>query len=384
VYEENVFSGNHEAFRKNISSDPKNNLYNRLFYRYNIFHPGLSFAYNIDDGLFIGAKAQYTRHGFRKEPYSMRHTLSAGHALRTSSWFFRYLGEITEVLGRHDLVLKADVRAPVNVTNFFGYGNFTEFNKGSGISYYRVRYNITDVSALLRRQMQSWMRILYGPTFQTFRLDEDQNKGRFVNDLTVNGLDPNTLHERKTYAGAEFALDINSRNNQVLPTRGFLLDAGVRQLYGLNSNSGNLTQLRWDMSIIASFVPQAKLVFATRLGWYHNIGDFEFPQANYLGGTQNLRGFRRDRFAGRTTLFNNSEVRMKLGNFTTYLFPGSLGLLAFHDIGRVYADNEDGKKWHSGFGGGIWIAPIQRFVLTASVARSKEETVPYITFGFQF
>ncbi|MBA2745086.1 MAG: BamA/TamA family outer membrane protein, partial [Flavisolibacter sp.] len=304
-FENNVFSGTHDQFSKNISSDPKNNQFNRIYYRYNIFHPGLSFAYNVDDGLFLGAKFEFTRHGFRREPYAMKHTLSAGHALRTSSWFFRYLGEITQVFGRNDLVISADAKAPVNVTNFFGYGNNSNFNKDLGIPYYRARYNIINASLLVRRQMQSWMRVHVGPTFQTFMLDEEQNKGRFITDAAINGLDPATVYERKTFGGAEFSLDINSRNNQVIPTRGFLLDAGVKQLFGMNSNSGNLTQLRWDMSIVASFVPQAKFVFASRLGWYHNIGNFDFPQANYLSGPENLRGYRRDRFAGRTMLFNN-------------------------------------------------------------------------------
>ena len=384
-FEENKFSGDHSVFKKKISSDPKNNQFNRIYYKYNIFHPGLSFAYNVDDGLFLGLKLQYTRHGFRKEPYAMRHTFSSGHALRTSSWFFRYTGEITQFAGRNDLVLNGELRAPVNVTNFFGFGNNTSYNKDLGIEYYRARYNIANVSVLLRRQMQSWMRVLFGPTFQTFELDPGENKGRLVADPIASGLDPATMFERKTFAGAELNIDINSRNNQVIPTRGFILDAGVKQLFGLNDQSGDLTQLRWDMSVIASFVPQAKFVFASRLGWYHNIGDYDFPQANYLSGPTNLRGFRRDRFAGRTMLFNNTEVRMKLGDFTTYLFPGSVGLLAFHDIGRVWVDNDNSKTWHNSFGGGIWLAPVQRFVVTASVARSGEENIlPYVSFGFQF
>ena len=118
---------------------------------------------------------------------------------------------------------------------------------------------------------------------------------------------------------------------------------------------------------------------------YHNFGKFEFPQANYLGGTTNLRGYRRDRFGGRTSFFNNTEVRIKLGNFSTYLFPGSFGLLAFHDVGRVWQDGEKSTVWHNGYGAGLWISPIQRIVLTASAARSKEDKLlPYITFGFQF
>ncbi|HEX6334449.1 MAG TPA: metallophosphoesterase, partial [Flavisolibacter sp.] len=291
AFEESRFSGNHNDFAKRISRDPRNNQYNRIYYKYNIFHPGIRLAYNIDDKLFAGIKLDYTRHGFRKEPYGMRQIFNAGHAVNTSSWFFNYQGEFIKAIGVSDLLLRADVRAPINVTNFFGLGNETSFNEDhpKGIQYYRARYNIVTASALVRRQMQSWMRLMVGPTFQAFRLDPTENVGRFVSDPT-NGLDQETLYKPKTYAGAEFLLDINSRNNQVIPTRGFKLDAGVRALQGLKSyNNDLLTRLHWDMSIIASFVTNPRYVFATRLGYYKNIGNFEFPQANYLSGTENLR-----------------------------------------------------------------------------------------------
>ncbi|MGZ3909524.1 MAG: BamA/TamA family outer membrane protein [Flavisolibacter sp.] len=383
-FEENHFSGNTAGLHKRLSADPRNNSYNRIFYQYNVFEPGLSFAYNVDDGLFLGGRFKYTSHGFRKEPYAMQHQLSVGHALRTASWYFKYQGDITGALGNNDLLLKADVRAPINVTNFFGLGNQSALPDNNAL-YFRSRYNITTLSALMRRQFQSWMRILAGPVYQHFKLPQEQNIGKFVNNTAINGLDPATIYLPKSYMGAEALLDINSKNNQVIPTRGFLLDAGLRQLFGLNSQSHTVTQFHWDMSIFASFVPQSVYVFATRFGYYRNFGQFEFEQANYLSGTENLRGFRRNRFAGRSMAFNNTELRFKLRDFNTYLFPGSFGILFFNDIGRVWSDGDHSNQWHDGFGGGLWVSPIQRFVITASVAHSNEEKLlPYVSFGFQF
>jgi outer membrane protein assembly factor BamA len=285
------------------------------------------------------------------------------------------------------MVVRADVRAPVNITNFFGLGNNTVVAPTSGedIRYYRARYNMVNVSALLRRQMQSWMQVMLGPTFQYFKLPREENSGKFVNNHGINGLDPTTLYLPHSYLGAEFGLAIDNRNNRVLPSRGVLLDAGYRQFFGLNRQSSNLGQFRWDMSIFLSLVPRSPYVLATRFGYYRNFGRFEFPQANYLSGPDNLRGFRRDRFGGRTMFFNNTEFRLRLTTFNTYLFPGSLGLVAFHDVGRVWQDNEKSSKWHNGYGGGIWIAPIQRFVISAMVAHSQEDNIlPYFRLGFQF
>lgn len=387
-FEENKFSGNEAGVRKIISADPRNNMYNRLFYKYDFINPGLTIEYNIDDGVFIGAQLEATTQGFRKQPYSMRHYVSGSRALATGSYHFRYEGDFTKVVGNSDLIVRADIRAPINVTNFFGIGNNTVFDKTKPgkIQYYRARYDFIDVTALLRRQLQSWMRVTYGAAYQYFRLEQEQNAGKFVSDTGVNGLDGATLYNRRSFAGLQAGLDINSRNNPAVPTRGFLLNAGIRTLFGMNSNSYNLTQAHWDMRLFASFEPKAIVVYAFRLGIGHNFNKrFDFPQAQYLSGTENLRGYRKDRFAGRTMLYNNSEIRLKIADFNTYLFPGAFGIFVFNDVGRVWTPGEASEDWHVGNGGGVWLAPVKRFVITAALTRSKEEKLlPLVTFGFQF
>jgi outer membrane translocation and assembly module TamA len=229
------------------------------------------------------------------------------------------------------------------------------------------------------------MRVNYGPTLQYYHVDRKANSTKFLGSVPQQGIDESTLYDRKLFAGGEFRLDINSRNSLNLPTRGFALDAGIKQLFGLNESSRRLTQLHWDMSVVASFAPRPRVVYGARLGVGHNIGAFDIPQAQYLSGTENLRGFRRNRFAGRTMLYNNLELRWKLTDFNTYLFPGSLGLLFFSDQGRVWVEEEQSRRWHHGYGGGIWVAPVQRWVFTVSVATSKEERIlPYFGLGFRF
>ena len=138
------------------------------------------------------------------------------------------------------------------------------------------------------------------------------------------------------------------------------------------------------MSVYMSFSRNPKLVLATRVGGAISFGDYEFFQAQYLDGTKNLRGLRKYRFAGRSMLYNNTELRLKLADFRTYLFPGSLGFVFFHDIGRVWLKDDNASKWHTGVGGGIWISPMRRTVLTISIAKSDEETLPVISLGFLF
>jgi hypothetical protein len=386
-FENNSFSGNEGGFIKRLSTDPRVNEYNRLSYKYGYFNPSIRYAYSVDDGLFLGVRGIIVTHGFRKEPFSTQHTFGAAKALRTSSYFFGYEGQFIKAIMGKDLLVRADLRAPTNVSNFFGIGNNTEIdpNAPGGINFYRARYDISNLSVLLRSQLQSWMRVSYGLAFQHFHVEQEENKDKFLGNAPLFGVDQTTLYNRKMFLGGQLLLDINSKNSEQLPTRGFKLDAGVRSFFGLNDKSNRVTQLHWDMSVFISTNPRPRFVYAERLGVGHNIGAYDIPQAQYLSGTENLRGYRRNRFAGETMLFNNFEVRMRLFDFSTFLFPGALGLLGFHDIGRVWADEEKSGRWHMGYGGGIWIAPIRRWVAAVSVAHSKDENlIAYLSLGFRF
>jgi hypothetical protein len=384
--EKNVVSGN-PGLRNKISGDPKVNQYNRLNYKYDFLNPGVAVAWNIDDGFWLGGQLEVTRQGFRKEPYAVRHYLAGKYAFNTGALHFRYMGEFIKVIGYHDLLLQGDFRAPVNVTNFFGLGNETQWDEDGpkDEDYYRVRYDFVTASALLRKQLQSWLRIHYGATFEGFRLEEKENQGKYILDSLPPGVEPSTIFEDRLFAGVHFRLGIDSRNNKVIPTRGFVMNMNVRPMLGLNDYSYNVLRTDADMRVYASIFSLPRLVLAARLGWARNYGNFEFPQANYLSGPENLRGYRRDRFAGRTALYNNLELRFKIAEFNTFLFAGSFGALVFNDVGRVWVDHENSKDWHVGNGAGIWLAPINRIVFTAHLTRSKEEkALPYVSIGFQF
>ncbi|TCJ18747.1 hypothetical protein EPD60_03025 [Flaviaesturariibacter flavus] len=386
TFEENVLT-NIRKGQDRRSKDPQVNRYNRFGFKYNVFHPGLTAAYNVDDKLYVGVSAEYITQGFRKEPYDTRHFVSMVRALGTNSYRFRYEGDFTQLVGHEDLTIRADVRAPINVTNFFGFGNNTPFNKQLAIDkFYRIRYDIADLSVLLRRQLQSWMRVNYGLTFQYFRVHEQQNKDKFIDQPAIEGVNYETLYKEHFYAGPHFKLDINTQNSRVIPTRGFLMDLNIRPLFGLNKYSDNVVRADVDMRIYSSLFTLPRFVLATRFGYGHVFGKtIEIPQAYYLSGVNNLRGYRRDRFAGQTVLYSQSELRFRLADFSTYLFPGSVGLLTFFDVGQVKYKSQSPGGWYAGYGGGLWVAPVKRFVVTGMLAWSAEEkALPVITFGFPF
>ena len=380
----NIFSGN---FKMKLSENPEVNSYERQYYKYNLWIPFLSFAFNRDDGLYLGASIKHIAHNFRKSPFAYSHMLAVNHSLATNAFNFRFNSEFTKAIGAMDLVLNADIKAPNNVSNFFGFGNESRNlieTKPGKIDYYRTRYTQGDISMLLRKAGKS-VSFSFGPEFQFYGLDSADNKGRIIVNPRESGLTVAKISQSKSWLGGQLNIGFDTRNSSALPTRGINWQTSFKVLNGLKNTSGSVTQLSSDMSLYMSFSRNPKVVLATRFGGGINFGNnFEFFQAQYLGGTLNLRGFRKYRFAGKSMAYNNTDLRIKIADFRTYLFPGSIGLLFFHDIGRVWVENDLSEKWHTGYGGGIYISPMQRTVIAISIAKSKEETLPVISFGFQF
>ncbi len=380
--ENNKITGN---LKNKMANDTLVNSYERIYYKYNQTIPFLSLNYNSDDGLFIGFSLKFIKHGFRKLPHKIMQEVAISHALATNAFSFRYYSEHIGVLGKKtDLLTDIDIKAPNNTTNFFGYGDASAYIKTSPgkYKYYRARYNLGDVSLLLRKRFSEKVMITFGPTFQFYKLEADNNIGRNI-ALPPGDLDPTTLFAKQSYFGGKFSLVADTRDNKVVPMKGIFWQTNLRHLSGLNDDSYTVTQLNSDFTFYLSIVRKT-LVLANRTGFGHNFGDYEFYQAQYLGSEDNLRGYRKYRFAGRSKFYNNTELRWRLANFKTYLFPGTLGLLAFYDTGKISDDANSSTKWLSGYGGGFWISPLKRLVFSISYTVSKEDKLPLIGLGWKF
>jgi outer membrane protein assembly factor BamA len=222
----------------------------------------------------------------------------------------------------------------------------------------------------------------FGPAYQYYSMDSTDNLGR--NIVTSNPDFKSTRFEKQSYLGGRYSFIVDTRNNRVIPTNGIHMRLTGRHLEGLNDNSYNFTQFNGDFTFHLSIIKRT-LVLVNRTGGGHNFGDFEFYQAQYLGGEDNIRGYRKYRFAGRSKLFNNTELRWRAATFRTYLFPAYFGFFAFYDTGKLWEDGSDSSTgWINGYGGGAWIAPLSRIVLSVSYTVSKEDKLPIVSLGWKF
>lgn len=376
--------GNDRGILK-LSTNPEINRYDRKAFQYDVLFPLALVGFNPDEGVALGGGFAFTKQAWRKKPFASSHSFTALHALATEAFAINYNGTFTDVIGKWDVSPKIELEQPFGVNNYFGLGNDTEFledqfrgSDDDDIDYYRYQLERVEVDLDFVKNLGALGNFTIGGGYRS--VEVNRNNNRFIVD---NG-EPDYLFETNNYIKGRVGVDVDTRKNKILPQSGMTACAKVEHFEATTNLSQTFTRLNADWSFYLGAQLPAKVVFANRLGVAHNIGDFEFFNANVLGGRENLRGFRRNRFHGETFFYHNLDVRIKLFSFRSYIFPGQFGILGFHDVGRVWIDNEESDTWHTGKGFGVWISPVNMFVLNLNYGFSDDGALPAFYLGFFF
>ncbi len=357
--------------------------YNPKEFNYGITAPALFFGYNAEDGVFLGGGFSTIKHGFKKDPYKAKHSLAVNHATFTNAYNLKHRSEYIEALGVFDLVWQSDIFGPNYTSNFFGYGNesrLDQFNFDNDKSFNYVRREAITIFPSLRRRFGSG-EAGFGVFFQSSRLRE--NEGRYVTQFEDNSLSRDIL-KTKTHAGVKGYMKFDTRNKATFPTSGVFWENEAAWYSGINSQSGSFSELNTDFRLYLSRQINPRAVLALRVGGAMNNGTFDFINANILGGKTNLRGYPATRFYGDDAAYQNTDLRIKLADIHSYYFSGQLGIFGFHDVGRVWINQENSNKWHRGYGGGLWFSPFGMAVITARYAMSEEYDIIRLKFDFRF
>lgn len=147
--------------------------------------------------------------------------------------------------------------------------------------------------------------------------------------------------------------------------------------------------MRAQFSFYQSLDQKENFVLATQIGTGVNFGKgYEFFQMPTLGGKQGLRGYRTERFYGKSSVWHDTDLRVRVGSNYNPALPLTYGVFGSFDHGRVWLEDESSGNWHYSYGGGIWLAPVDILTLSvgAFVPKEKNEEKPRIAFqiGFWF
>ena len=355
----NSIDGSKET--KNIlSKDPAINAY-----QYDGFTPtkkGLKpiAFYSNDDHIYAGLEYGFTKYGWRKFPFASQHKINAKYSITERGLSFTYDGRFAQALSKWELDLYANFDQ-VRWYNYFGLGN-ESVNLKTDRVLNRLRTKEFIARVGLVRKLGKYNKIGVSGFYQTVQI---KNNSAFDQNLLPT---TDSLLENKQFGGAQLDYSFLSVNDSLLPTRGF----GFAASASYTRNLHNRNDLMRYTGSVQAYLPFTKtLGIAIRGGGATLSGNPEIYQYNFIGGGPTLRGFHRFRFWGQSTVYNQNELRW-IKNVRSYLYNGKFGLLAFYDLGRVWIPGESSNTWHSGYGGGIILAPFNRMSVTVGYGFSSD------------
>jgi hypothetical protein len=370
-----------QSTRLRLSDKQRMNDYDRDAFDYDTRKFTPYFDYNGDDGVFLGGGFTIRTHGFRKYPFASEQQVDGNYAPKSGAYTLRYRSAFYSLFGQNsDLLVTARWNGPKYTFNYYGEGNSTG-NPGNDNLYYRIRTKNFSATAFLQHRFSGdALKIGIGPGYEYYRVEQPGN--RYVSSPAFP--DKKDIAAPGNFATMRAFADIEVVDNPVFPGSGIRWKSNADLFYELGGAGYRFLQLRSALSFYMTPNFSLPITAAFRVGGASNIGNYRFYQANTLGHNTFLRGYRNSRFAGRSMIFENSELRFRLSTLRNYIFTGHLGIFGFFDSGRVYADLPERPAWHSGYGPGLWINLYNKFLFSGSYGISKESRVISVNAGITF
>jgi hypothetical protein len=325
---------------------------------------------NGDLGLLLGVGLSRERYGFRRDPYASRWSTSVAYATLLRNFRITAAYDITrensKVFGSVDLLISG-----IESLNFYGYGNETPMPEDEDLAY--VNRRVINLKPAVKFSLAPHWDLQLG-VFLDYSKTMD-------NPDTIAGVEDPYGTGEFWQAGFLTELVFDTLDSHAWPSRGtYLRIKGDYYPEWLEIEEGDYGSLE---GLFAGVYPLSKrFVLAARIAGRKVWGHYPYFQAAYIGGSSILRGFDIQRFAGDSSIYANLEFRFPISKFFIFL-PGEWGIYGFVDTGRVFLKGESSDKWHTGYGGGIWVAPLIR-QLTMSLAVAGSDEGPRIYFGFGF
>ncbi|HLW33856.1 MAG TPA: hypothetical protein VKX40_16465 [Aequorivita sp.] len=311
-----------------------------------------AFAYNPDDGFKIGISNVYTVNGFQRNPFSQQHKITAGYFFATQSFGVNYEGELANLFGKWNFIFGGYFKNPNFSENFFGFGNETlnpDYEFDYGEDYNRVRIGGYGASIGIRKDSP------FGSIFE-FKAIFEGNKVQGTPDRFITLLEPTELDETSYFATLQANYRYESYDNKVNPTRGMDFNILLGGTQNVKESDALFGFVKPQVIFYNAISQDRKLVLKTDVRGQFNIGNnFEFYQAAQLGSDTGLRGYRTERFSGRSAAVGSADVRYSFNKFRTSLTPVQIGVFGGYDVGRVWIPNDTSNVWHTSYGGGLWI-----------------------------
>ena len=344
------------------SSDSSDHTFDYDAYRYDKKGIKPIVGYTNEDPFFVGIGYGATHHKWRKLPFAYKQGIGVKYSITQKAFSVFYQGLFPGAIGKWDLLLNADYDA-IRWMNFYGIGNETKFTTKI------VKFNRTQTKEYsgqlgLQRKFGKNTFTISG-FYQSVRIINDT--GRFV----IKNIAPTQpdIFKTNNYAGGQLMYKYVHFNDSIVPTAGFSFIANAAHYQNLTQSSS----FQNYSGIVQIYIPLiSKFSLAIRGAGGTVTGNPLFYQLPHIGGADDLRGYRRERFFGKTAFANSNELRF-ITNLRSYIMNGKIGFSVFYDEGRVWQPSETSTTWHTDYGVGFLLAPFNGILANIAYGISKEK-----------
>ncbi|NTU67398.1 MAG: hypothetical protein HGB02_00810 [Chlorobiaceae bacterium] len=347
--------------------------------------------YSSDYGALAGWGVKFDEYGFDDAPYRYHGELdgavAGGEGLR---YRIGAKGDI-ETLARNASVHLEAATSTLDNLKHYGLGNETNpVVAGMDETDFATRSNVTTLSVSInypRRYSQPYFLeagieakwITTAPEADSFFVsDRAQIVGEdvdFTDNLRLG------FHYDSRDSGKELAFTTRRKGRQPVDRRsmstsaalsGISVDIVGRYYPERMGNRSAFGKLNGEFRTVVPLNETRYSRIAFRVGGQKDWGEYPYFEAATIGGGNSVRGYDRNRFAGDASAYANTELRL-YGGHGTLLVPILFGPLFFIDTGRVFLAGEASSQWHTGVGGGIWVAFFEsRYSAHLAVARGLD------------
>lgn len=340
---------------------------------YNINMPVPIIGYNPDDGFLIGGSLTMIRYGFKKEPYASLQRVGGSYSFGTKALKLNYTGDFINAFKKFDFYLDAYYHGPAYAFNYSGLGNESE-RPVDDPNFYRVRQKAIHVYPAIKKRFGTNGSVAIGPLLEISKIQP--TAGRYIT-VGDDDLNKNDIFKTKYFSGAQAMFDFNNVDNIFSPHAGIRFHTDLSWVKNLKEDK-NFTSLRAQIAFYKSLDKKERFVVASQIGTGLNFGSgYEFFQMPTLGGNQDsqgLRGYRTQRFYGKSSVWHSTDLRVKINSSYNETLPFTFGVFAGFDYGRVWLKEYPSDKWHYDYGGGVWFAPVDIVTLSLGAFFPKETT----------
>jgi hypothetical protein len=350
--------------------------------------PAYQVWWEPDPGVVLAAGFRRQSWGFRKFPYASLQAVQLQFSTGRQAFKLNYDGEFRRANSSLYWVVDAQASALENL-NYFGQGNTSAAAppEGQDKSFFDADSDTYRLSVGPRWAASKSFELFANAEAQWTRTPPDQQT--FIGGDQPYGT--GDFGQLELHAG----MDLDTRGHPVVGSLGdqFSNEDGKPARSGVRLKlDGYYMPKAWDVesdfggldASLRGYLVGRHAMLAARVGGQRVYGEYPWFESAFLGGSRNLRAYRKNRFAGESALHASLEARAWLFR-GRLIAPGRWGIFGLADVGRVFLDGDTSDKWHPAYGGGIFFQMLTlNSVFHASVSHGDEGTRVHVKYGFGF